>query len=71
MYKKIEDNNNLVRDMTSNAVINFDNHGFKSYINTRERLSNQHEKISGLETQVSILNDELVKIKQLLGNLIN
>lgn len=71
MYKKIQDNSNLVRDTNSNAIINFDNDGYNSYINTRERLFNQRDKISGLETQVSILNDELGKIKQLLGKLIN
>jgi hypothetical protein len=71
MYKKIPENTSLLRDTNSNAIINFDTDGFNSYINTRERLYYQRSKIDGLESQVSILTDELGKIKKILENMIH
>jgi hypothetical protein len=71
MYKKIPENTSLLRDTNSNAIINFDTDGFNSYINTRERLYSQRSKIDGLESQVSILTDELGKIKKILENMIH
>ncbi len=70
MFKPVSNNPSLARDVSSNAIINMDLDGYKSYINSRNKMNHNSEKIHGLEEQVTILSDELSKIKCLLDKII-
>lgn len=69
MFKPVKNNNKLLRDSYTGAIINTDTNGYESYINTRNRLAQGSEKMSTLEQQVDILKNELQTIKNILGKL--
>jgi len=65
-YLKVEGRTNLVRDTDTNAIINTDKTGYKSYIANRNKLLSDKERIDKLETQVSDIKGDLSEIKDLL-----
>jgi len=63
-YLKIEDNPNLVRDKTSNAVLNTDMDALQKYKMKRNIERQRDSEISELKTEMS-------EIKSLLYQLVN
>ena len=60
-YSKIEDEDTLIRDNASKAVINTDVDGFNAYMNKKRSIVKQQKEFNDLKTEVTELKD-LVKI---------
>ena len=60
-YSKIEDEDTLIRDNASKAVINTDVDGFNAYMNKKRSITKQQKEFNDLKTEVTELKD-LVKI---------
>ena len=60
-YSKIENEDTLIRDNASKAVINTDVDGFNAYMNKKRSIAKQQKEFNDLKTEVTELKD-LVKI---------
>jgi acyl-[acyl carrier protein]--UDP-N-acetylglucosamine O-acyltransferase len=70
-YIKVKDKNDLIRDMSSNGVVNVDEKGYNSYIESYKRIYNQNNKIQKLENDIGEMKNDLNEIKDLLRSLAN
>jgi hypothetical protein len=77
-YVKIESNASLVRDMTSNAIINTNKEEYLNYINRvsrqtslNETLTNNTEEIQVLKKEINSMKEDLSDIKTMLLSLID
>ena len=58
---KVKDHPNLERDPKTNAIVSTDNSGYQKYMNQREIIQRQQDRIEYLES-------EIIVIKQMLMN---
>jgi len=77
-YVKIESSPSLVRDMTSNAIINTNKEEYLNYINRvsrqtslNETLTNNTEEIQVLKKEINSMKEDLSDIKTMLLSLID
>jgi len=70
-YIKVKDKDDLVRDTTSNGIVNIDESGYNSYMDNYKRIYNQNSKIKNLENDVNEIKSNLNEIKDLLRSFIN
>jgi anaerobic ribonucleoside-triphosphate reductase len=70
-YIKVKENKNLVRHVSSNAIVNIDNIDYIKYIEERDRIKNNLTKYENLEKQIVDLKDDIDEIKTLLRGLKN
>jgi len=77
-YVKIESNASLVRDMTSNAIINTNKEEYLNYINRvsrqtslNETQTNNTEEIQVLKKEINSMKEDLSDIKTMLLSLID
>lgn len=70
-YLKVKDNEKLIRDVATNAIINTDNSEYLNYIQEREKKLSDKQKVENLEKQISELKNDLDEIKNLLRGLVN
>jgi polyhydroxyalkanoate synthesis regulator phasin len=66
----VEGKDDFARDLKSRAVINTDHSQFEAYMNTRNRLSSQKERVDKLEEKVDDLSDNINDIKSMLQTII-
>ena len=66
----VEGKNDFSRDPNSQAVINTDQTQFEAYMNTRNRLSSEKERVDKLEEKVDDLSDNINDIKSMLQTII-
>ena len=59
-YSKIEDEDTLIRDNVSKAVINTDVDGYEAYMSKKRNSIRQQKEFNNLKTEVTELKD-LVK----------
>ena len=60
-YSKIENEDTLIRDNVSKAVINTDADGYNAYMNKKRNTIKQQKEFNDLKSEVTELKD-LVKI---------
>lgn len=70
-YAKVKDNKNLVRDLSTSAIINTNNLEYMQYIQESERKKNESNKISNLENELHQLKNDINEIKNLLRQISN
>ena len=70
-YKKVKDNEHLVRDVSSNFIVNTNKSEYDDYLNRRKLKQNEKNKVENLERDISTLKSELDEIKNLLRSLVN
>jgi hypothetical protein len=58
---KVKDHPNLERDPKTNAIVSTDNSGYQKYMNQKEIIQRQQDRIEYLES-------EIIVIKQMLMN---
>jgi|TARA_B100000508_G_C11460284_1_gene278922 hypothetical protein len=58
---KVKDHPNLERDPKTNAIVSTDNTGYQKYMNQKEIIQRQQDRIEYLES-------EIIVIKQMLMN---
>lgn len=62
----IKGQDGMFRDSETNAIVNKNNNEFQMYVNNRERLSKDQERLSYMEKNMDQLKDDLNDIKSLL-----
>ena len=70
-YIRIESNPTLVRDMTSNAIINTNKEEYLNYINQVSRQTSLNETISSTTEQIQVLKTEINSMKEDLSDIKN
>ena len=63
-YTKIKDNEDLVKDNNSGAILNINNDALRAYRQARNNNMRMHEKVNQMENDIS-------EIKSLLNELLN
>lgn len=63
---KVKNNENLVRDEYTNAVVNTNQAEYQAYLRQREHLKKQKEKTVTLESQINNMKDEISELKSLI-----
>ena len=71
MYSKIVDNNNLVRDESTKAILNTNLTDYNNYLKLKKSKEIEAERMQKLESDVSNLKTDLDEIKDLLRSLAN
>ena len=67
MYMKVEEDNNLVRDTETNAILNVNTSALQAYKNRKK----QCNKIDNLEEKIEKFDERLLNIENLLISLKN
>jgi pimeloyl-CoA synthetase len=70
-YVKVKDKDNLLRDTTSNGIVNSDEESYKQYVENYKRQLNSTKKVDFLQQQVDEIKNDVSEIKDLLLKLIN
>ena len=71
IYKKVKDNEHLVKNTKSNFIINTNKSEYDEYVTRRKLKKNEKNKVENLERDLSTLRGELDEIKNLLRSLVN
>jgi len=70
-YAKVEGHPNLLRDLSTNAIVNTDKIGFDNYTLAKRKRQDEQKRIDNIEESVSELKSSLEDIKQLLRKIVN
>ena len=66
----IEGKDGFFRDNTTGAIVNRNKTDYENYINARNRLSSEKERVDSLEKKVEDLSDNINDIKSMLQTII-
>lgn len=70
-YIKVKDNSDLVRDITTNSIINTNINEYQRYLSMKMDKDNENKKMKEFETDLNNIKNDITEIKFLLRNLIN
>ena len=70
-HSKIDGHPDLIRDMNTNAILNKDQNGYKSYLAMAEVKQNEQNKVEDLERNLDTIKEEINQVKSLLQELLN
>ena len=70
-YIPVECNSDLVRDPTTDQIINTNENAYQQYIIRRQKRKSEKEKALTVEQDLANLKSELGEIKSLLKELVN
>jgi|TARA_B100001778_G_C18343896_1_gene518807 hypothetical protein len=70
-FLKVKNQPNLMRDPSSNAILNDNQSDYDEYIARRDAVNKEKEKSLNVEEDVANLKSELSEIKSLLKELVN
>ena len=65
-FIKVSGNDGLVRDMSTQAIINTNMDEYESYIQRRDSIIDQNKRIMQHETDINNIKADLQEIKELL-----
>jgi len=68
-FLKVENNNDLVRDVSSNAIINVNKTAYDNYMKSVNQRKNDKQDLRDAVREINVLKNEMKEIKQLLLNL--
>ena len=71
IYKKVKDNEHLVKNTKSNFIINTNKSEYDEYITRRNLKKNEKNKVENIERDISTLRNEITEIKDMLRSLVN
>lgn len=70
-YAKVEGHPNLIRDLSSNAIINTDTLSFNQYNLNKQKRETEKQKINKMESDLIELKNSIEEIKLLLKGIAN
>ena len=70
-YAKVQDKPGLVRDESTDQIINTNTHEYEQYITRRKKRFEQKEREKSVEEDLADLKSEMNEIKSLLKELVN
>ena len=66
MFAKVQDHDNLIRDMQSKAVLNTDKVGLNNYLQKRELAKKELSEKAETKQRLAKIEEEMLEIKNLL-----
>jgi len=69
-YALVEGHPNLIRDLSTNAIINTDSKASEQYLKTRDRKKEEQKKIYNIESDIEELKSSIDEIKILLKSIL-
>lgn len=70
-YSKVENHPNLIRDLSTNAIIDTNQTEYENYLMAKKVKEIEVQTIKDLEDEVKDIKNDLNEIKNLLRNLAN
>ena len=70
-YHGVKDHSNLLRDSSTNSIVNIDENGYNSYVAKRNAKAKKNQKVQSLEQEVATMKSDISEIKNLLKELLN
>jgi hypothetical protein len=70
-YLKVEGYTHLVRDQSTNSIINTNMTEYQEYISRRNAKNGENQKVQNLEKDLANMKEDIDEIKNLLRSLIN
>ena len=64
---KIKDHDGFYKDTSSGAIVNKDNSGYQQYIENRERLLSDKERLDSIENDINDIKSLLLKVLESNG----
>ena len=68
-YKKVEAQDSLVRDMSSNAIVNNNKSDYENFLRISEQKYKEKQEFKKLKSDVDGIKDDLDEIKSLLKSM--
>tara|TARA_B100000401_G_scaffold206351_1_gene139258 strand:+ start:192 stop:422 length:231 start_codon:yes stop_codon:yes gene_type:complete len=68
-YKKVEAQDSLVRDMSSNAIVNNNKSDYENFLRISEQKYKEKKEFEKLKSDVDGIKDDLDEIKSLLKSM--
>jgi len=69
-YLKVENNSSLVRDITSNAIVNTNTDDYNQYMRNKEMTLERLSKINEQDAQINSLKQDMDELKQMVASLL-
>jgi len=69
-YLKVENNSSLVRDITSNAIVNTNSDDYNQYMRNKEMTLERLSKINEQDAQINSLKQDMDELKQMVASLL-
>ena len=69
-YALVEGHPNLIRDLSTNEIINTDSKASEQYLKTRDRKKEEQKKIYNIESDIEELKSSIDEIKILLKSVL-
>jgi len=65
-YLKVENNNQLIRDVKSSAIINTDTASYNNYLRMTEKRKQHDDNFKDVVKQIGSLKEEMFELKKLI-----
>tara|TARA_B100001287_G_scaffold183229_1_gene154577 strand:+ start:675 stop:899 length:225 start_codon:yes stop_codon:yes gene_type:complete len=69
-YVKVEAQDNLVRDMSSNAIVNNNKSEYENFLRISEQKYKEKKEFEKLKTDVNSMKNDLDEIKSMLKSIV-
>ena len=69
-YVKVEAQDNLVRDMSSNAIVNNNKNEYENFLRISEQKYKEKKEFEKLKTDVNSMKNDLDEIKSMLKSIV-
>ena len=69
-YVKVEAQDNLVRDMSSNAIVNNNKSEYENFLRVSEQKYKEKKEFEKLKTDVNSIKNDLDEIKSMLKSIV-
>ena len=69
-YVKVESQDNLVRDMSSNAIVNNNKSEYENFLRVSEQKYKEKKEFEKLKTDVNSMKNDLDEIKSMLKSIV-
>lgn len=70
-YEKVKDHKNLVRDKSTNAIVNKNMNDYNNYIKMRNAKEYEIRKVQNMENDILEIKGDIDEIKNLLKQFLN
>jgi len=70
-YSKVKEDEHLIRDNDSNALINTNLNEYRNYIELKKVKEKENKRIERIESEINSLKNDLSEIKNLLRSFVN
>ena len=70
-YLKVENENSLVREIDSNAIINTNKSDYEKFLNISRKKYQEKKEYDDLKSDVKSLKDDMSEIKSLLKSIVD